>query len=121
MEKVREVIQRVMPLEKKLSALEEAEFEDEGGEEGALEREMLSQGYFLLVPLLVILINFLLAMQTLRIYRPRVAICGPIGMGQAYVGAAALHNMEGFHIQSLELGTLMGDSTRVRCKSPFFK
>jgi len=44
-EKVREVIQRVMPLDKKLSALEEAEFEDEGGEEGALEREMLSQGY----------------------------------------------------------------------------
>jgi hypothetical protein len=34
-----------MPLDKKLSALEEAEFEDEGGEEGALEREMLSQGY----------------------------------------------------------------------------
>ena len=33
-----------MPVEKKLSALEEAEFEDEGGEEGALEKEMLSQG-----------------------------------------------------------------------------
>jgi hypothetical protein len=31
-------------MEKKLSALEEAEFEDEGGEGGALEREMLSQG-----------------------------------------------------------------------------
>ena len=31
-------------MEKKLNALEEAEFEDEGGEEGALEREMLSQG-----------------------------------------------------------------------------
>lgn len=33
-------------------------------------------------------------------------------MGQAYVGAAALHHLEGFHVQSLELGTLMGDSTR---------
>ena len=33
-----------MPVEKKLSALEEAEFEDEGGEEGALEKEMFSQG-----------------------------------------------------------------------------
>lgn len=31
-----------MPVEKKLSALEEAQFEDEG-EEGALEREMLMQ------------------------------------------------------------------------------
>lgn len=38
------MILRVLPLEKKLSALEEAEFEDDGGEEGALDREMLSQG-----------------------------------------------------------------------------
>ena len=44
LEKVKAVIQRVLPLEKKLSALEEAEFEDDGGEEGALDREMLSQG-----------------------------------------------------------------------------
>ena len=43
----------MLPLEKKLSALEEAEFEDDGGEEGALDREMLSQGmdlFFLLSP-----------------------------------------------------------------------
>lgn len=44
LDKVKAVIQRVLPLEKKLSALEEAEFEDDGGEEGALDREMLSQG-----------------------------------------------------------------------------
>ena len=44
LEKVKQVVQRVMPVEKKLSALEEAEFEDEGGEEGALEKEMFSQG-----------------------------------------------------------------------------
>ena len=44
LEKVKGVIKRVLPLEKKLSALEEAEFEDDGGEEGALDREMLSQG-----------------------------------------------------------------------------
>ncbi|KAF8189666.1 hypothetical protein BJ912DRAFT_1103927 [Pholiota molesta] len=55
-------------VEKKLTALEEAEFEDEGGEEGALEKEMLSQ-----------------AMQTLRVYRPRVIIHGPVGMGQGYI------------------------------------
>jgi ATPase family AAA domain-containing protein 2 len=53
LEKVKEVILRVLPLEKKLSALEEAEFEDDGGEEGALDREMLSQGMdlFLLLSL----------------------------------------------------------------------
>ena len=44
LEKVKQVVHRVMPVEKKLSALEEAEFEDEGGEEGALEKEMFSQG-----------------------------------------------------------------------------
>ena len=31
-------------MEKKFSALKEPEFEDEGGEEGALEKETLSQG-----------------------------------------------------------------------------
>lgn len=35
-------------------------------------------------------------------------------MGQSYIGAAALHHLEGYHIQTLDLGSLMGDSTRVR-------
>ena len=43
LERVKNTIQKVMPIEKPLTALEEAEFEDEGGEEGALEREMLSR------------------------------------------------------------------------------
>lgn len=55
----------------------------------------------------------IVAMQTLRVYRPRVIIHGPVGMGQGYIGAAALHHLEGYHVQSLELGTLMSDSTRV--------
>ena len=53
-------------------------------------------------------------METLRIHRPRVIMHGPIGMGQGYVGAAVLHHLEGYHVQSLELGALMSDSTRVR-------
>lgn len=52
-------------------------------------------------------------METLRVYRPRVILHGPIGMGQSYVGPAALHHLEGYHVQSLELGTLMSDSSRV--------
>jgi hypothetical protein len=55
----------------------------------------------------------LLAMQTLRVYRPRILIHGSGGMGQNYVGAAALHHLEGYHVQTMELGTLLGDSTRV--------
>lgn len=57
-------------------------------------------------------------METLRVHRPRVALCGPAGMGQAYIGAAALHHMEGTQVQSLDLATLMSDSTRVSLCDP---
>ncbi|KAL0955241.1 hypothetical protein HGRIS_004140 [Hohenbuehelia grisea] len=95
LERVKAVVDRVLPVDKKRSALEEAEFEDIGGEDGALEREMTMQ-----------------AMEKLRVYRPRVIIHGPLGNGQGYIGAAVLHHLEGFNVQSLELGTLMSDSTR---------
>jgi len=48
----------------------------------------------------------------MRTYRPRILIHGPQGMGQAWLGPAILHHLEGFHVQSLDLGTLMGDSAR---------
>jgi hypothetical protein len=54
-----------------------------------------------------------IAMETLRVYRPRLVLHGPFGMGQGYIGAAALHHLEGYHVQTLDMGTLMGDSTRV--------
>ncbi|KAI0637541.1 AAA-domain-containing protein [Trametes polyzona] len=94
LDRIKEVINKVLPVSKKRTALEEAEFEDEGSE-NALERELMLQ-----------------SMETLRIYRPRVVLYGPVGMGQGYVAAAALHHLEGYHIQSLDLGTLMSDSTR---------
>ena len=53
-------------------------------------------------------------METLRVYRPRMVVHGAVGMGQRYIGAAILQHLEGYHVQSLELGTLLGDSTRVR-------
>ncbi|GJJ08616.1 hypothetical protein Clacol_002835 [Clathrus columnatus] len=80
---------------KKLTALEEAQWEDDEGDTKALEREELAQ-----------------SIHTLRIYRPRIILHGQQGMGQEYVAAAALHYLEGFHIQSLDLGSLMGDSSR---------
>jgi hypothetical protein len=42
-----------------------------------------------------------------------------IGMGQGYIGAATLHHLEIYHVQSLELGTLMSDLTRVRVINDF--
>lgn len=92
---MKDVINKVLPVSKKRTALEEAEWEDDSSE-GALERELMLQ-----------------SMETLRIYRPRVVLHGLVGMGQSYVAAAALHHLEGYHIQSLDLGALMSDSTRV--------
>ncbi|KAI0313571.1 hypothetical protein OF83DRAFT_522786 [Amylostereum chailletii] len=94
LDRVKAVLDKVMPVGKKRTALEEAEWEDEG-EGGALEREMMLQ-----------------SMETLRVFRPRVILHGPAGMGQSYVATAALHHLEGFNVQNLDLGTLLGDSTR---------
>ena len=43
LEQLKAIVDRVLPVEKKLSALEEAEFEDDAGEEGALEKELMMQ------------------------------------------------------------------------------
>ncbi|KAI8984851.1 AAA-domain-containing protein [Trametes punicea] len=94
LDRIKEVINKVLPVSKRRTALEEAEWEDESSE-NALERELMLQ-----------------SMETLRIYRPRVVLHGSVGMGQGYVAAAVLHHLEGYHIQSLDLGTLMSDSTR---------
>ncbi|PCH41735.1 AAA-domain-containing protein [Wolfiporia cocos MD-104 SS10] len=94
LDRIKDVIGRVMPISKARTALEEAEYEDDGGD-NALERELMLQ-----------------AMENLRVYRPRVVLHGPLGMGQGYVAAAALHHLEGYHVQSLDLGNLMSDSTR---------
>ncbi|KAG9100345.1 hypothetical protein FRC06_004238 [Ceratobasidium sp. 370] len=88
-------LEKSLPSFKKRNLLEEAEWEYEGEEDGGWEREMISQ-----------------AMETLRVHRPRILLHGRPGMGHGYVGAAALHHLEGYHVQSMDLATLMGDSTR---------
>ncbi|KZV87322.1 hypothetical protein EXIGLDRAFT_752306 [Exidia glandulosa HHB12029] len=95
--RVKNILNRVIPAPIKRSVLEEAQWEDDapGGESGALDRELMLQ-----------------SMETLRIHRPRLVLHGPPGMGQSYLGAAALHHLEAFNVQSLDLGALMSDSTR---------
>ncbi|KAG9083106.1 hypothetical protein FS749_006290, partial [Ceratobasidium sp. UAMH 11750] len=88
-------LEKLLPSFNKRNLLEEAEWEYEGEEDGGWEREMISQ-----------------AMETLRVHRPRILLHGPPGMGHGYVGAATLHHLEGYHVQSMDLATLMGDSTR---------
>ena len=66
-----------------------------------------------MTPFSVTIAHRRVAMQTLRLHRPRVIVYGQPGMGQRYLGAAALHHLEGYNVQSLELGSLLSDSTRV--------
>jgi hypothetical protein len=46
LEVAKEVVGRVMPISKTRTALEEAEWEDDIGEEGAFDREMMLQSRF---------------------------------------------------------------------------
>lgn len=52
------------------------------------------------------------AFETLRVFRPRLLILGEAGSGQGFVGSAVLHHLEGFHVQTLDLATLVSDSSR---------
>ena len=117
LDKVKGVIDKAMPVGKKRTALEEAEWEDEG-EDGGLERELMLQCTLVRMTTAISLTVGLLAMETLRIYRPRIVLHGPVGMGQNYIGTAALHHLEGYHVQNLDLGTLLSDSTRVCFRFP---
>lgn len=85
---------KVMPEVKKINVLEEAQYEPLG--DGGFEQERITQTF-----------------EKLRVFRPRMLIAGKPGMGQDFIGAAVLHHLEGFHVQSLDLATLVGDSARV--------
>ncbi|KAG8859596.1 hypothetical protein FRB91_007482 [Serendipita sp. 411] len=90
-------LDRALPKSKKRSALEEAQWEEDhpDGEAGAFEREMMLQ-----------------TLESQRVNRPRLLLYGESGMGQRAVGAAALHHLEGYSVQSFDLGSLTGDSSR---------
>ena len=92
------VVGTVVPISKWRTSLEEAGYEDDGGE-NELEREFVPQGKSpgrYRCPILTVRA----AMENLRVYRPRVVLHGPLGMGQGYVAAAALHHLEGYHVHS---------------------
>ncbi|GAA5916804.1 hypothetical protein JCM8208_004779, partial [Rhodotorula glutinis] len=91
-EHAKTALAKVLPEVKRISVLEEAEYVDDGG---GFEKEKLMQAF-----------------EQLRVFRPRLVICGEPGMGQSYIGAAVLQHLEGFHVQTLDLATLVSDSSR---------
>lgn len=57
------------------------------------------------------------AFEKMRVYRPRLVLHGEPGMGQNFIGPAVLQSLEGFHVQSIDLSTLVSDSSKVSLHS----
>ncbi|KAJ5313856.1 CAZyme family CE10 [Penicillium atrosanguineum] len=87
-------LSEVLPQRKKLTALEEAQFEEPDDGNG-FKREQMIQEF-----------------DRSRVFRPRLLLRGGYGMGQQYLAAALLHHFEGLHVQAFDLPTLLSDSTR---------
>lgn len=94
LEQVLKQIDELIPRRKKLTALEEAQYDDREDEKG-FEREATLQNF-----------------ESGRIFRPRLLISGLQGMGQQYLGAALLNKIEGLHVQSFDLPTILEDPSR---------
>ncbi|KAJ6184993.1 hypothetical protein N7519_006294 [Penicillium mononematosum] len=91
---IKSLLSEILPQRKKLTALEEAQYE-EPDDGGGFSRELLLQEF-----------------DRSRVFRPRLLLRGPHGMGQQYLAAALLHVFEGLHVQAFDLPTLLSDSTR---------
>lgn len=91
---LQERLEQLIPRRKKLTALEEAQYDDRD-EENGFEKEMLMRSF-----------------TNNRMFRPRLLIKGLEGMGQRYLSAALLSKSEGLHVQSFDLPTIYEDSTR---------
>ncbi|KAI0106086.1 AAA-domain-containing protein [Hypoxylon sp. NC0597] len=91
--KITNVLDSVLPRKKKVTALDEAMFEPYDDADFGFGREALEQEFL-----------------KFRVYRPRLLICGPHGMGQVYISAAMLHYLEGVHVQNFDLPNIYGES-----------
>ena len=90
------IVDGLIPIKKKTTALQEALFEQYEDEDHGFGRETLQQEF-----------------EKSRVFRPRLLICGDPGMGQAYLGGGLLNHFEGLHVQSFDLPTIYSDSARV--------
>ncbi|TQN69786.1 Tat-binding-like protein 7 [Colletotrichum shisoi] len=89
---IKKALDEVLPRKKKLTALEEAMYEQFDDEDQGFGREALHQEF-----------------ERSRIFRPRFLIHGFSGMGQSYLSSALLHYFEGVQVQNFGLPNLLGD------------
>jgi len=95
LDKIKSKLNGILPEKKRMTALEEAEFEDYNDADGGFGRERMLRDF-----------------ENARVFKPRLLVHGARGMGQGYIGAAVLHHFEGFHVQTVNLPILMGDPSR---------
>ncbi|EAQ89113.1 hypothetical protein CHGG_05732 [Chaetomium globosum CBS 148.51] len=86
------VLDNILPRPKKTTALQEAMYEPFEDADHGFGREAMHQEF-----------------ERSRIFRPRLLISGVPGIGQNYLAAAILHHLEGVHVQTMDLATLLGD------------
>ena len=91
---LQQIVADILPQKKRLTALEEAEFEDAEDDKG-MHAERMQQEF-----------------ERSRVFRPRLLVRGIPGMGQQYLAAALLNHFEGLHVQPFDLPTLLSDSGR---------
>jgi SpoVK/Ycf46/Vps4 family AAA+-type ATPase len=92
---IEKILDGLLPQKKKVTALQEAMYEQYDDEDHGFGREVLQQEF-----------------EQSRVFRPRLLIGGIPGMGQAYLGSALLNHFEGLHVQSFDLPTIFSDSGR---------
>jgi SpoVK/Ycf46/Vps4 family AAA+-type ATPase len=85
-------LDELLPRKKKLTALEEAMFEQYDDKDHGFGREALHQEF-----------------ERSRVFRPRFIIYGAHGMGQGYLSQAILHYFEGVHVQNFDLPSILAD------------
>lgn len=90
--RLKQSLELILPPKKKITALEEAMFEQYNDSDHGFARENLAQEF-----------------ERARVYRPRFLVYGPPGMGHGYLSSALLHYLEGVHVQNFDLPTLLGD------------
>ncbi|KAJ4575658.1 TAT-binding protein-like protein 7, AAA ATPase [Exophiala dermatitidis] len=93
LDQIERIVAEVLPHKKRLTALEEAQYEDVADGQ-SFGRERMHQAF-----------------EAARVFRPRLLIQGKVGMGQQYIAAALLHHFEGLHVQAFDLPTLLSDTT----------
>ncbi|PNY26959.1 Tat-binding-like protein 7 [Tolypocladium capitatum] len=85
-------LDHLLPRKKKMTALEEAMYEQLDDDDHGFGREAMHQEF-----------------ERSRVFRPRFLIYGVHGMGQSYIASAVLHYFEGLHVQNFDLPSLLAD------------